>query len=84
MKVVFDKNTHDIKDDDGEQLLDDLPISKVNKRAFPNRLLPAFFNLLFKTSSVPSYSHTYIYCAWIQYLILSHANFVKQISKFER
>jgi len=30
VKVVLDKNSRDVKDDDGEQLLDDLPIAKAN------------------------------------------------------
>jgi len=68
MKVVFDKNTQDIKDDNGEQLLDDLPHSKVNKRAFPNRLLPAFLIFYMRRHQcVNSYSDTYMYCVWMEY-----------------
>ena len=47
VKVLSDKNTHNIKNDDGEQLLDDLPISKANLHIFKQK--------------IGSYLHFYLY-----------------------
>jgi len=59
IKVVLDKNTRDVKDDD-EQLLDDLPIAKANKHIVPNRLYLHFYPRdamlarVFATATCPS------------------------------